>query len=292
MRILKFILSSMVFTMTFIIVLAAEYATLALITLPGGSGVVERVHLFPDPEDSDITYADAITFWATDIQQSLVLEGESPEYNIRGWVDQTWWYENTEWADYAWTQVKAIIVPIAAPVYEIKELYVYYGTELSDFLHVGQNLTVEQRAENFAIETVLSNGLNSLGQYDRNGYQYVYNILRKIAKYNAVGINEETGETYKIYRRYVEKFINYTGNLNGVRGVDYEFESVDALSAFLFYQLFLALVLAAYFTYQNPIVVKKNGFGENEVEGNVLPRFPKLGLGKRNNKKNKEKDKE
>lgn len=279
MRLIKFILSSLVFLVTFVTVLAAEYATLALITIPGGSGVVERVHLFPDPEDTDITYSDAIVFWSTDIQQSLVVEGEEPEYNIRGWIDSPWWYENTEWADYAWTQVKAIVVPIAAPVYEIKELYVYYGTELSDFLHVGPNLTVEEMAENFAIESALANGLSRLGEYDRDGYQYVYNIVRKIEKYNAV---DENGE--KVYRKFVEKFINYTGDLDGVRGVDYEFESVDALSAFLFYQLFLALVLAAYFTYQNPIVVNKNSAGENEVEGRIFPRMPRIGFSKRKKK--------
>ena len=279
MRLIRFILTSLVFAVTFVTVLAAEYATLALITIPGGSGVVERVHLFPDPENTDITYTDALTFWSTDVEQSLVLGNEEPEYNIRGWVDSSWWYENTEWADYAWTQVKAVVVPIVAPVYEIKELYVYYGTELSDFLHTGNNLTVEQMAENFAIQSVLDNGLDRLGEYDRDGYQYAYNLIRKIEKYNAV---DESG--VKVYRKYVEKFINYTGDIDGVRSEDFEFESVDALSAFLFYQLFLALVLSAYFTYQNPIVVNRNSAGENEVEGRIFPRMPRIGLGKRKKK--------
>jgi hypothetical protein len=284
MRLIKFILTSLVFSITFVLVLAAEYATLALITIPGGSGVVERVHLFPDPEDTDITYSDAITFWITDIDNSLVKDGDKPEYNIRGWVDSPWWYENMEWADYAWTQIKAVVVPVAAPVYEVKELYVYYGATLQDFIHIGPNLTAEQRAQNYAIETAIANGINELGQYDRDGYQYVHNIVRKIAKYNRVAVDENTGQTYKVYRRYVEKFINYTGNLDGLRGVDYEFESVDALSAFLFYQLFLALVLSAYFTYQNPIVISRNSAGENEVEGRVFPRVPSIKLGKRKKK--------
>jgi hypothetical protein len=288
MRLIKFILSSLVFSITFVIVLAAEYATLALITLPGGSGVVERVHLFPNPEDTDITYSDAITFWSTDIQQSLVTEGERPEYTIRAWFDWDVWSQNMEWADYALSQVKAVVVPILAPVYEVKELYVYYGREMSD-PYFGEEFN--RQFGNFinyqiAVGDYLSNDYDNM---TIDHYQFFHNLEIKISKYNATAINEETGQTYKVFRRYVEKFINYSGNLNGVRGVDYEFESVDALSAFLFYQLFLALVLAAYFTYQNPIVVNRSATGENEVEGRIFPRLPRIGLGKR---KKKEKDSE
>jgi hypothetical protein len=46
-------------------------------------------------------------------------------------------------------------------------------------------------------------------------------------------------------------------------------------------------VLSAYFTYQNPIVISKNSMGENEVEGKILPRLPRIGFGKRKNKKEK-----
>jgi hypothetical protein len=285
MRLIRFILSSLVFSITFVIVLAAEYATLALITLPGGSGVVERVHLFPDPEDTDITYSDAITFWSTDIQQSLVVEGEKAEYTIRAWFEWDVWSENMGWADYALSQAKAVIVPILAPVYEVKELYVYYGRDIRD-PEFGDNFN--DQFGNFinyqiAVGDYLSNNYENM---TIKQYQFFHNLEIKLAKYNAVAVDEQTGQSYSVFKKYVEKFINYSGDLEGVRGEDYEFESVDALSAFLFYQLFLAIVLSAYFTYQNPIVISKNSIGENEVEGKIFPRFPRIGL---KNRKNKEK---
>jgi hypothetical protein len=280
MRLIRFILSSLVFSITFVIVLAAEYATLALITLPGGSGVVERVHLFPNPEDTDITYSDAITFWATDIQQSLVVEGEEAEYTIRAWFEWDVWSDNMGWADYALSQAKAVIVPIVAPVYEVKELYVYYGREIRDE-EFGDSFN--EQFGNF-INYQIAAGDYLSNNYDNmtiKQYQFFHNLEIKLAKYNAVAVDEQTGQTYEVFRKYVEKFINYSGDLDGVRGEDYEFESVDALSAFLFYQLFLALVLSVYFTYQNPIVISKNSMGENEVEGKILPRLPRIGFGKR-----------
>jgi len=67
MRLIKSILTIIVFLTTFFIVLAAQYATSTLITAPGtlpgnGDNAVERVHLFPDPSESDITYTDALDF--------------------------------------------------------------------------------------------------------------------------------------------------------------------------------------------------------------------------------------
>jgi hypothetical protein len=292
MRLIKFILTSITFIVTFAIILFAQYATLAVIALPGtlpGSttNIVDRVHLVPDITDgTQITYTDSIEFWSVDIQRSLEMASENPDYDIRGWIDQSWWYENTEWADKAWSSVKAVFVPAFSPVYEIKEMYVYYGTSLKDF--EGQFNYTENGVINFllydggniqnptpsTIQAQLQKIKNEQQGFTRNHYQFAYNLLRKIEKYNSPE-----------YTRFVEKFINYTGNLNGTRGVDYEFVSVKGLSAFLFHQIFLAIVLSAYFVYQNPIVVNKNQNGENEVEGRFLPRLPKIGFGKRPKKK-------
>jgi hypothetical protein len=272
--------------MTFIIVIAAEYATFTLLTLPGtlpnSDSVVERVHLFPNPNETEITYSDALTFWQVDARESMSIAFSQPEFEVRGWFDWDVWYNNMGWADYAVSAAKAVIVPIFAPVYEIKELYVYYGASLEDFLiEPNENgfLSGESTKKNTAIQFALTYGIEELKEFSIKDYQYVYNIQRKIDKYNTV--NEEG---VPVYKQFVEKFINYTGNLDG----QYEFESVNAVSAFLFYQLFLAFVLSAYFTYQNPIVIKRNMNGESEVEGRFLPRVPKIGFGKRNKDKKKD----
>lgn len=292
MRLIKFILTSITFIITFAIVLFAQYATLAVIALPGtlpGSttNIVDRVHLVPDITDrTQINYSDSLGFWSVDIQRSLEMASEKPDYDIRGWIDQSWWYENTEWADIAWSSVKAVIVPAVSPVYEIKEMYVYYGTSLQDF--EGQFNYTENGVINFVlydggnienptpstIQAQLQKIKNEQQGFTRNHYQFAYNLLRKIEKYNS-----------PVYTTFVEKFINYTGDLTGARGVDYEFVSVKGLSAFLFHQIFLAFVLSIYFVYQNPIVVNKNQYGENEVEGRFFPKLPKIGFGKRPKKK-------
>jgi hypothetical protein len=84
MRLIKWILTAIVFATTFIIVLLAQYMTLAIITLPGGDETVDRVHIFPDPTATEVGYSDAINFWRDDMRVSLELE---PDFVIRAWFD-------------------------------------------------------------------------------------------------------------------------------------------------------------------------------------------------------------
>jgi hypothetical protein len=298
MRIIKWILTSLVFSMTFVIVLAAEYGTLALLTipgtLPGGNNIVERVHLFPDPNESNITYYDAVDFWSADFKESFEMAIDTPEYEVRSWFEWEWWQTGMRWADVALSTGKAVVVPAVAPIYEIKEMYIYYGRELNDPIFAEQ--FNEQFGANISYAGTVQDYLNgNMTNISQSQYKFIFNTERKLEKYNSVT------DGVRVYQKFVEKFINYEGNINGVRLTSenptssellngYQFKSVDAVSAFLFYQLFLALVLAAYFTYQNPIIIKKNTLGENEVEGHLLPRMPKLGLGKRNKDKNKSKE--
>jgi hypothetical protein len=301
MRLIRWILSSIVFSVTFVIILAAEYATLALLTLPGtlpgGNNIVERVHLFPDPSESNITYYDAIDFWGIDMSESIEIAISNPEYEIRSWFEWEWWSENMKWADTTVSLVKAVVVPPVAPIYEVKEMYVYFGRDLYD--PVFEEQFHKEFGRNIVYAGTVTDYFNgNFTNISINQFKFLYNTERKIAKYNATAINEETGQTHKVYQKFIEKFVNYRGNLNGTRLPDnytgevlanqYSFESVDAVTAFLFYQLFLALVLSAYFTYQNPIVINRNSNGENEVEGRIFPRVPKVTLGKRKPKKEKE----
>jgi hypothetical protein len=275
MKLVKNILTLILFLTTFLIINVAQYFTMSLITMPGGDNV-ERVHLFPDIMSQEVTYSDAISFWIVDINESLVNPGEEPEYTIRGWFDYSIWYDNMRWADYLYSQGKAIVVPILAPVYEIKELYTYYGKDITDFIitpEPGKLLTIEQASKNTAIQNYSVYGIDVIKNVDRDNYEYVHNLLLKIDKYNRV---DENG--LYVYRQFVNKFIIYNGDLNG----EYEFTNVNALSVFVYYQIFLAIILSMYFTYQNPIVIKRNENNENEVEGRILPRLPKIGFGNRN----------
>jgi hypothetical protein len=167
-------------------------------------------------------------------------------------------------------------VPAVAPIYEVKELYVYYGRDLDDptFAVLFNSQFGNNIVYGGTVEDYLTGSYENLSQEQ---YAFLYNLESKLNKYNSV---DEEG--IPVYKRFIEKFINYEGDLEG----EYEFTSVDAVSAFLFYQLFLAFILGVYFTYQNPIVIKRNDQGASEVEGKVLPKVPRFGLGKRE-KKNK-----
>jgi hypothetical protein len=280
MKLVKNLLTSILFITTFLIISIAQYFTMAIITLPGGNDVVQRVHLLPDIASQEVTYSDAISFWVTDINESLLKEGQEPEYTVRGFLNYSVWYDNTRWADYLLHQGKAFVVPVVAPVYEIKELYVYYGKTIEDFIiepTPGQLLSIDQASKNTAIRNYIVYGIDVIKSVDRDNYQYIHNLLLKIEKYNRV----DEGNGIPVYRSFVNKFIAYQGDLSG----EYNFTHVNALAAFVYYQIFLALVLSAYFTYQNPIVIKRNENNENEVEGRILPRLPKIGFGKRNNSK-------
>lgn len=293
MKLLRAILTMLTFALTFVIVLAAEYATLAVVVLPGGqSDSVERVELVGDT--SHVGYLDAFSFWSDDLKESYAVAAEKPSWSVRGWIGYSWWYDNMPWADIAYSYVKATIVPVVAPMYEIKELYTYYGRELTDIeikvmgnsshdYSIGGTPETATFAEAFINGAIIARNGAAEGYWlTPKEYQAVYNVALKILKYNS-----------SVYRKYVEKFINYSllteDGLDGDYGIDYEFISVKATSAILYYQYFLALVLAIYFTYQNPIVIKRNENGENEVQGRV---FPRIGFGKREHKRKNHKNKD
>jgi hypothetical protein len=276
MRLIKTILTLIVFLSTFFIVLGAQYVTSTIITAPGtlpgsSDNAVERVHLFPDPDSSDITYSDALLFWSLDFSQSLQNASQMPSYSIRGWFNWDFWRQNMLWADRLYSYGKAVIIPAVAPVYEIKELYVYYGRDIDDptFAFLFNNKFGNNIVYTGTVEDYLAGNYADLS---REQYAFLYNLESKLNKYNSV---DEEGTP--VYKHFVEKFINYEGDLDG----EHKFTSVDAVSAFLFYQLFLAFILGVYFTYQNPIIIKRNDQGGNEVEGKVLPKVPRFGFGKR-----------
>jgi hypothetical protein len=284
MKLVKNILTLILFVTTFLIISVAQYFTMSIITMPGGNESIDRVYLFPDIESQQVTYADAISFWVVDINESLVGPGEEPEYAIRGLIDYSVWYNNMVWADYLYTQAKALIVPVATPLYEIKELYTYYGKTVEDFIvepTPGVPFSIEQSLKNTAIRNYLTFGLDTVKNSDRDNYEYVFNLLRKLDKYNRTQPSGDGLTEISIYKPFVNKFIIYSGDLNG----EYTFSHVNALAVFVYYQIFLALVLSAYFTYQNPIVIKRNENNENELEGRILPRLPEIKLGNRNRNK-------
>ena len=111
--------------MWFVIIIAAQYLTLALLALPS-AGEVERVQLF-QKEPEDVVYADAPGFWSTNI--GILQDTEEPKIAIRGWFKWEWWQNGMEWADWAVTYVSEITTPIIAPVYTANDMYIYYDKE-------------------------------------------------------------------------------------------------------------------------------------------------------------------
>jgi len=278
MKLLKAILTLILFSVTFIIIIAAEYSTLYLLSFPAKEDV-ERVHLL-DCEGSSVCYADSVGFWTTDFDATTNMT--EPKFMIRSWFAWRWWQHGMKWADHTYTYITEFVTPIIAPIYVANDMYLHYG--------------VEPNAENIAL--ILSKKTNKNYQLLLDRVQYalnvrandyvfmtetewlkeyndIYNVELLIEKYNQ--INPETGEP--LFAPYVLKFYDSSGNFR-------------AVGMLLFYQIFLALILSVYFTYQNPIVINRNELHENEVEGRFLPRLPKLGkigLGKRQKRERRRK---
>jgi len=274
MRLLKSILTLILFTVTFVIILFAEYATLYALSFPAGRGEIERVHLI-ECEGTSVCYADSVGFWSTDFEAATNME--EPKFVIRSWFVWEWWQNGMKWADYAYTYTTEFIAPVIAPIYVANDMNLHYG--------------VEPTAENIAFILSEKSGKNYQLTLDRveyalivrdNGYVFmtenewmkeyndIYNVELLIEKYNQ--IDPETNEP--VFAKYIGKFYDDEGN----------FKAVGML---LFYQIFLAVILSMYFTYQNPIIINRNATNENEIEGRFLPRVPRIGrvgLGKRHKK--------
>jgi len=292
-KLTKFILMLILFTTTFFIVSATEYVTFALVTAPGGDIVeVDRIHLFTDPENPDqISYIDSFHFWSDSFREGI----EQDEYRVRSWFKWQWWQNGTGFIDKGLTFVIEGFDTYIIPISQVKEMYLYYG--YNDILDWAQAY--------YEVPTITSNTIgdpNYIGNYpeyirilsaitDRdNGYTSgstgskeawlkayndVYNTEQAIQKYNAVD-----SEGNLVFEQYMIKFFN-----SEEIGGEVVYTSIKTSGAFLFYQITLAIFLSLYFVYQSPLKIRPNEFGENEVQGNFLPRLPKIHRRKRQREK-------
>ena len=129
-------------------------------------------------------------------------------------------------------------------------------------------MTLEGSYDSLVVE--YRNG-NMTDKRDYDYFKFFYNVDIKLGKYNA--LNSEGEPVFEIY---AQKFLNEDQT------------TINATTALLFYQIFLALALSLYIVYQNPIHIRRNEFNEGEVEGRALPRnpfrFPRFGRGEENAK--------
>ena len=269
MRLAKFILTFILFVSTFFIVMGAEYIIFRGVTSVGGDSVeVDRVHLFQDEENPQVvSYSDSISFWGTNLQEGVFAGNDY--YAIRGWFHWQWWRQGMGWADSAYTATLETVKTIFMPIYLVKEMGTYYGADINDprikALFVEKfGTTLEDSYDDLVV--MYENG-DMTDKRDYDYYKFFYNVEIKLEKYNA-----EDSEGNPVFEIYVQKFLNEDQT------------AINATTALLFYQIFLAIVLSMYIVYQNPIHIRRNEFNEGEVEGRALPRspfrFPKFGRGR------------
>jgi len=85
------------------------------------------------------------------------------------------------------------------------------------------------------------------------------NELLYINKYNDV---DESGKN--VYTKWVKKFME-----------DDTAKTIKSSACSLYFQFYLAVILSIWFTYQNPIVIRRNEYGEDEVSGGFRRHVPK-----------------
>jgi hypothetical protein len=262
MKLLKLILTAILFTVTFVIILAAEYATLYALSFPVRNET-ERVHLF-ECEGSAVCYADSIGFWTTDFEASTRMP--EPKFVIRSWFSWQWWQNGMKWADRTYSYVTEFVAPVIAPIYVANDMQLHYGIDPTPeniamiiSQKTGKNYQVTLDRVEYAFSVRDSGYVFMTRNEWLKEYNDVYNVEIMIAKYNQVDTNGNP-----VFEKYIVKFFDEDGN----------FKAVGML---LFYQIFLAVILSLYFTYQNPVIINRNASNENEIEGRFLPRVPKIG---------------
>jgi hypothetical protein len=254
----KLILTGIQILVWFVIILSAQYLTLAALALPS-SGDVERVHLI-NCEGESVCYADAPGFWSANLDTMRDM-GE-PKWIIRDWFNWNWWQRGMKWADFTYTTVTEFVGPFVAPIYTADNMSVYHGynaTNADIALVISEKYNIPNDAVLLSAVTAVRNGEVDPGY--AHGvlitYKEVHNIEFFIKKYSDPS-----------FARYVDKFFDNNG----------EFKAVGTL---LFYQVILAVILSVYFTYQLPIVIERNEMNETQVKTRIGPRMPKISFRRR-----------
>ncbi len=308
----------------FIMATLVEFGVYNLIALPAGQtstiGIVEK-DSDGDGQIDTVSYLDTFIFLGEDLKQSITRE---PRFFVRSWFKWDWWQNGMRWADVAVEAVVGVVVPVIAPVYEIKEIQYYYtnnnpivGT-IGDGEYIVNGLYVLNATEinkitpsnpeydPLFVETfedmhgtsfayaefsnpVIIDGISSSvvtggsiykisnGKVEELTYWVRYgtsrnftsnewkkenttftNTLMKINKYNSADANGNN-----VYTKWMYKFI------------DIETRVIKSSACSLYFQFYLALILAIWFSYQNPIVIKRNEYGEDEVTGGFRHRETK-----------------
>jgi hypothetical protein len=314
MKLVKFLVNTLVYIVTFFVVMTAQHVTMWAISAGASGQVDQRVYVFGSRESSDNVYIeDSLRFVIDDISKSYAHAKDMPTYNVRNWKlfgNNKWRFLDNKFGkslDIGWSYVKATVVPIFAPMYEVKELYTYYDLDMpreapakdAYIKDIVREAFVKEYEKNFVdtdeitAEDITRGVFASLTDYydedsfefkfdivlkdiirsntnfpDANGnyYKFLYNLHSKIEKYNSGA-----------YDNYVRKFINL------------DTQKIKNTSVTLFYQLYLGLILAGYFTYQNEVTFEKNSEGQNEVKGRAF-RLPKIRRRKNRNKKNRHRE--
>lgn len=314
-RILNLIMCVILFCTTTLV----EFGLYNIVALPAGHTSVISVVEKDEDENGyadNLTYFDTFKFVADDLHNSITRE---PRFVIRSWFKWDWWQTGMRWADVALEFTVGTVVPVVAPIYEVKEIQYYYTEEypvtavlgdgeyiVSGLYKLKENelnkITVTSPdydpsfVENFKQEhgtqfayaeftnPVIVDGVSSTittggsiyriadGKVEEVTYWVRYgnsenfvsnewkkenrtfiNVLMKLNKYN--GIDDE-GRS--IYTKWVYKFMETDNN-----------NTIKASACSLYFQFYLAILLSLWFCYQNPIVITRNGYGEDEVSGGL-----------------------
>lgn len=318
MRLAKLILNLLQLVFVYIIITAVTFSTYTFVAFQADD---ESARFTITNQDDRVWMLDNFSYWGSDIGSSFEnTQLPQPKLRVSLWFSWSWWQTSMSKVDtYFVNPIVSVVKPVLTPITCADEIKIYYQKDLTDFSdYVNANYT---RANEFVTLMHKYYGLqltaignpedgkyisdSDLAQasavidlygmcdvdFDGNGhkdifdladdYNYFYQLLYKLNRYNRTSVNyitEENPEGY-VYYKWHKKFI--IEQADGGRSLS---TAVYALYTLNYVNIILALAYA----WANPIRLKRDDDGALVPGTSVFSRFKRE---KRKDKKRHKKHK-
>ena len=283
MKLAKFLLNCLLFVITFVIMIAAQWGVSSLLCLEAGSDV-EKINFKRTEEE--VSYFDVPTFLVEDLKTGYATE---EFHSIRNWFKWEWWKNGMRWADIALTKVvvtfKAVFLPVA-DIDDLRENHIEgYQEEWSEYYNWHYILESDEYIKSIGLdpEKIHNEGYNELDEDYSTYLNYYLSPIWACSTSNPEMLTQsdfvdEYADQYRFIRlathfnteamqTYYNKFIDSDG--------DIKFSTIS-----VYMQILVAFIFSCWFLHNNKFKLRRNEeTDENEVEGGYkgfnLPGFKK-----------------
>ena len=296
MKLARFLLNTLLFIVTFAIILCAQYGVTALFTLQAGEDV-DRVQIFSS--DDDVSYIDAPGFLIEDLKMGYQTE---EVYWIRSWFDNdegnNWWARNMRWADIGLSKIVVTGKAIIMPVSDIKDLRDTHIPEFTEEWHEFYNWVNILESDAYKIwagidPSLTDDEIGALAAEYNNPDSTIYRDYLN-AKGNLINMTEDEWMACKDHSEEIQ-FIRLARHYNTPTMHNYynkfvnESNVVKFSAVTLYIHLLIAILVAAWFLRNNSFKIRRDEENDDNVVEGGYKLFP--GFGSRKKRKNRKKKK-